>query len=193
MRVRREERVGEAKDWAAEVKSRAEPLAAEERPARRVGPGVEREEARPKEEETRPEPAGAAGADRAAERSDPWRALRPVWAEIDLDAIAHNVRALKSLIPDGTLFLAVVKANAYGHGAVPVAWEALAAGADRLGVALPDEGVRLRQAGIQVPIHLLSMPSPGQAELVAEYDLIPAVSDLEVARALSRAAAERGR
>ena len=70
--------------------------------------------------------------------------LRPTWVEVDLDAIRHNVRMLK---PDGAELMAVVKADAYGHGDVAVARAALEAGAAWIGVALVEEGLRLRDAG----------------------------------------------
>uniref|UniRef100_UPI002BFC5CF8 alanine racemase n=1 Tax=Aggregatilinea sp. TaxID=2806333 RepID=UPI002BFC5CF8 len=69
----------------------------------------------------------------------------PTFAEIDLDAIAHNVRAIKTRLAPSTEFVAVVKANAYGHGAVPVGRAALDAGASRLAVARVAEGVELRR------------------------------------------------
>lgn len=87
-------------------------------------------------------------------------ALRPVWAEIDLDAIAHNVSTIREMLTPGTRYLAVVKANAYGHGDVDVAKAALAAGAEWLGVILVAEGRRLREAGIDAPILLLHEPHP---------------------------------
>lgn len=129
------------------------------------------------------------GEDRLVPPSD----LRPTWAEINLDHLAHNIREIKGLLPPGVKMMAVVKANAYGHGAVTVAKTALAHGADRLAVAIPEEGIALRRAGIACPIQLLGMPAPGQARLVVDYDLIPAVSDLTVARALAGAAAEKKR
>ena len=72
--------------------------------------------------------------------------------EIDLAAIRHNVGVMKAHVAGGAKFLAVVKANAYGHGAVPVAKAALEAGADMLAVAIPEEGIELRHAGITAPI-----------------------------------------
>ncbi len=83
---------------------------------------------------------------------------RWAWAEIDLSAIAHNVRALKALTAPGTAFMAVVKADGYGHGAVPVARAALSAGATHLGVATVDEALTLREAGFSAPIQVLSEP-----------------------------------
>jgi alanine racemase len=84
---------------------------------------------------------------------------RPVWAEIDLDAVRHNVGVLRRLAAPADL-CAVVKADAYGHGAVPVSTAAVAAGATRLGVAVVEEGVELRGAGITAPVIVLSEPAP---------------------------------
>lgn len=83
------------------------------------------------------------------------RALTRTWATVDLDAIAGNVRALRSLLPPQTAFMAVVKADAYGHGAVPVAQAALDAGSSWLGVATADEALELRAAGIQSRVLIL--------------------------------------
>jgi alanine racemase len=77
------------------------------------------------------------------------------WATVSLDAIAHNVRTLRALLPSGTAFMAVVKADAYGHGAVPVAQAAVGAGAEWLGVATAEEALDLRAAGIRSPILVL--------------------------------------
>jgi len=98
-----------------------------------------------------------------------------VWTEINLDNIQHNVRAIKKILPEDCLFMAVVKADGYGHGAIPVAKAALAAGADRLGIATVEEAKELREAGIEAPIHLLTGFYPGQAEVIAELELIPTV------------------
>jgi len=88
--------------------------------------------------------------------------LRPAWAEVDLHAVRHNVRVLSELAQPAE-FLAVVKANGYGLGAVPVARAALEAGATRLGVAVVDEGIALREAGIDAPILVLSEPALPEA------------------------------
>ena len=116
-----------------------------------------------------------------------------MWAEIDLPAIAHNINVLRGLTRPGALFMAVVKANGYGHGAVPVAQEAIAAGADRLGVATIEEAVQLAQAGITVPIHILSEIPSDPADLCAAIDhgFVLTVCRLETARALDAAAAGR--
>ena len=116
---------------------------------------------------------------------------RWAWAEIDLGAIEHNVRTLKSLTPPSTLFMAVVKSDGYGHGAVQVARAALAAGADRIGVATVDEALQLRGAGVDAPVHVLSEPPASSADLLLDHDLIPAVTTREFALDLNRAAETR--
>lgn len=114
------------------------------------------------------------------------------WAEIDLDAVAHNVGALKSLTSSGTLFMAVVKADGYGHGACEVGQAALEAGADRLGVATVDEAVKLRKAGVTAPVQLLSEPPAASVPTLLRYGLRPAVFSYDFAAALSRAAVSGG-
>ena len=74
------------------------------------------------------------------------------WAQVDLNALAHNYHALRALTPDGCKFLGLVKANAYGHGAVPVAKKLEALGCDMLAVACLAEAAQLRNAGITLPI-----------------------------------------
>ncbi len=100
--------------------------------------------------------------------------MRPTHVEIDLGAIAHNVATFRSLVAPATV-CAVVKADAYGHGDVPVGEAALGAGAEWLAVALVEEGVRLREAGIDAPILLLSEPWSGDAASVANWRLTPTV------------------
>jgi len=113
-------------------------------------------------------------------------------AEINLDAIAHNVRALKAHIGERTALMAVVKANAYGHGTLPVARVALESGASRLAVGCTEEGVRLRQSGISAPILLMCYNTPAQAADIVRHRLTPTVNGLDLARALSVAVAEQG-
>ena len=112
--------------------------------------------------------------------------------EIDLGAVAHNVRTLKALTPSETLFMAVVKANGYGHGAVRVAEAALDAGADRLAVATIAEAIELREAGFSCPVHLLQEPPVSSAGLVIDHDIIPMVVTREFGVALSREAVAEG-
>ncbi|MBN2404459.1 MAG: alanine racemase [Coriobacteriia bacterium] len=113
---------------------------------------------------------------------------RYAWVEVDTAAITANVRTLKALVPASTRFMAVVKADGYGHGAQRAARAALAGGADRLGVATVEEAVALREAGLTVPIHLLSEPPASAVATVLEHDIIPAVATREFALALSKRA-----
>ncbi|MFN2614321.1 MAG: alanine racemase [Actinomycetota bacterium] len=100
---------------------------------------------------------------------------RPAWAEIDLDAIRANVSRVHAKLANDASLMAVVKANAYGHGDVPVARAALEAGATWLGVILVDEGLRLREAGITVPILLLHEPPAERVDEAIANDLTPVV------------------
>ena len=113
--------------------------------------------------------------------------MRPTWADIDLEAIKYNVRQLRKIVAPSIL-CAVVKANGYGHGAVPVARAAVSAGAEWLAVALVEEGILLREAGIEVPILLLSEPRPLEMVQVAEYNLRPTVYSGEGIAAAAAAA-----
>ncbi|HWC29702.1 MAG TPA: alanine racemase [Dehalococcoidia bacterium] len=114
-----------------------------------------------------------------------------VWAEIDLDQLSANVKALKEQAGEARL-LVVVKANAYGHGAVQTAIAAVEAGAWGLGVASLEEGEELRRAGITAPILVLSSSAPAQAQRLVESDLRATIGTLELGRALSRAATSLG-
>ena len=115
------------------------------------------------------------------------------WAEIDLDAIAHNARELKRHVGEKTELTAVVKANGYGHGAVPVAETALDNGASRLAVNRAVGGVQLRQAGITAPVLILGYTLPAQAETIVRWDLTPTVNTPEQAQALSASASRQGK
>jgi len=116
---------------------------------------------------------------------------RPVWAEIDLDALALNIRLLKARA-NGAALMAVVKANAYGHGAVAVARAVLSAGADRLGVICVDEGEQLRRAGITAPILVMGHTPATDAARLVDLGLTGTVGSRETAEALAGAAAQRG-
>ncbi|SFF09888.1 alanine racemase [Bacillus sp. OV194] len=96
---------------------------------------------------------------------------RDTWAEVDLSSIKENIRSFRGLLPDRTEIMAVVKADGYGHGAVPVAKTALEAGATYLAVALLDEALSLRKQGIQAPILVLGRTRPVDAALAAENDI----------------------
>ncbi|MDQ7029373.1 MAG: alanine racemase [Ardenticatenia bacterium] len=109
------------------------------------------------------------------------------WVEINLDALAANVRALRRRLPAETALFAVVKANAYGHGAVEVARAALAAGAAGLCVARVAEGVALREANVDAPIWILGWMAPQEADACARLRLIPTVNSVDQVRALAEA------
>ncbi len=114
-----------------------------------------------------------------------------IWAEIDLDAIAHNVRELRRITRPSARLMAVVKADGYGHGAEAVARTALANGADMLAVARIDEGVQLRRAGIDAPILVMGPTFPGFTDRIIDYDLIQGVTSLASARELAARAVQR--
>ena len=119
-------------------------------------------------------------------------ARRWAWADIDLDAIRHNVEHLRRAVAPSGLW-AVVKANGYGHGAVDVARAALAGGADGLCVALVQEGLDLRERGIAAPILLLSEQPLAAASDIVRHDLTATVYTTEYVDALAAAAHDAGR
>ncbi|MCU1466615.1 MAG: alanine racemase [Actinomycetia bacterium] len=118
-------------------------------------------------------------------------AFRPVWAEVDLDAVRANVRTLRTLVAPAAV-CAVVKADGYGHGAVAVSEAAIDAGAACLAVALVEEGMQLRDAGIDAPILVLSEPVPAAAETVVAHRLTPVVYTATGIDALAKAALTLG-
>jgi alanine racemase len=115
------------------------------------------------------------------------------WAEVDLDAIAHNVGRLKAALEPGVILAAVVKADGYGHGAVAVASSALAAGAEWLAVATVAEALQLRQAGIAAPILNLGATLEAEAAAAVAADLRCSVWEPEAIAVLERASAAAGR
>lgn len=118
-------------------------------------------------------------------------ASRGVWAEIDLSALRHNISVIKEHIADGARFCAVVKADAYGHGSVAVAREAVAMGADYLAVAVLSEAETLRRAGFTTPILVLGATQLEEADSVVDLGVTQAVFSREVAAAISAAAQRR--
>ena len=118
---------------------------------------------------------------------------RPVWAEVNLQALRHNYREIKKQLAPGVKLCAVVKANAYGHGALAVARAAVEEGADYLAVAALSEGLELRQAGFQTPILVLGLVMPEDAKEVVEYGLTQVVCELSLAKALSQEAVRQGK
>ena len=117
---------------------------------------------------------------------------RPTWAEISLEALKHNYREIKSHLNPAAQLMAVVKANAYGHGAVECARALEAIGADWFGVALVEEGVQLREAGIDAPILVLSEPVADAADAVVQYGLTPVVYTALGVESLAKAVAAAG-
>lgn len=133
----------------------------------------------------------------SAERAAPARkhgdtaSGRATGATIDLDAVANNTRFFIERAGPTAGVMAVVKANAYGHGAIMVAREAVAAGAAWLAVATVDEGRQLRAAGLTAPILVLAPSHPDEASAAVRADLTLAVGDLPMAAAVAAAAVER--
>lgn len=110
------------------------------------------------------------------------------WAEVDLDAIGHNLREIKGKLARNTLVMSVVKADAYGHGVFETVQTLLENGADRLAVSMLDEAIQLRKSGVTVPILILSYTDPSRAEELIQYDITQTVFSMELAQSLSEAA-----
>ena len=115
-------------------------------------------------------------------------ARRPTWAEIDLNRLGENFRSIKSFCGDDLRYMAVIKADAYGHGAVECARKLEAEGADWFGVACLEEAAELRQAGITLPILVFGGAWPGQEISFLNFDLTPMVFTLEQAERVNEAA-----
>ncbi len=125
-------------------------------------------------------------------RSPDTAGRRPTWAEVDLNALTGNFQIIKSHVGAAVKVMAVVKANAYGHGAVACSRRLEAAGADWFGVALPEEGIELRGAGITKPILCLAGFWEGQAGACLQHNLVPTVYRNDNIAALDAAASDRG-
>lgn len=116
---------------------------------------------------------------------------RPVWAEVSLSAMAHNLRLIRRAIGRKRKILAIVKANAYGLGAVPVSKALSRMGTDAFGVTCSQEGIELREAGIREPILLLTGFWHGEEQRIMQYNLTPTIARLDQLVSLERAAAKR--
>jgi len=114
---------------------------------------------------------------------------RPTWAEVNLKNLEYNFKKIKSLLRPQTRILVIVKADAYGHGLIPVSRRLAANGVDFLGVASIDEGIKLRKAGIKTPILVLGLILKKDIQPLFSYDLIPTVCDEKFAFALNARAA----
>lgn len=117
--------------------------------------------------------------------------MRPTRAEVDLGALGFNIDQIRKKVGSRTKIMAVVKANAYGHGISEVANAAVAFGVDSLGVAFPEEGLLLRQNGIAGPVVVLAGIAPDQAGPCVDYDLEVAVPSLDIAQCVDDAARRR--
>ncbi|MDK2787900.1 MAG: alanine racemase [Epulopiscium sp.] len=116
-----------------------------------------------------------------------------VIAEINLDAIAHNIHQIKNQVSEDTEIMAIVKADAYGHGAVEVSRVLIENGVHRLAVAILDEGEQLRKNNINVPILILGYTALEQAEEIVYYDFIQTVFSYDMAKAISDAAVRQNK
>ena len=119
--------------------------------------------------------------------------LRPTRLRIDLDAVEQNARTVRSVVGPGVLICGVIKSHGYGLDSRRIADVLLKNGVDWLAVAIPDEGLRLRRAGVQAPILALGSTLPEEADKVVAHDMIQVLSSLPLARALAEEAARRGR
>jgi len=117
---------------------------------------------------------------------------RPTWAEIDLNNLAANFKKVRERVSPAARVMAIIKANAYGHGAVECARRLASEGADWFGVALPEEGIELRESGISLPVLCLGGYWTGQAALCVQHRLTPVVYRVDMIEALNRAAANAG-
>ncbi|MBI4553848.1 MAG: alanine racemase [Candidatus Latescibacteria bacterium] len=118
--------------------------------------------------------------------------IRPTHLEIDLDAIAANLRGVQARVGPGVKVLAAVKADGYGHGIVEAAKVAVEVGTEMVGVAVVEEGVRLRNAGIDLPVLVLGVSLPEQAATIVQYRLTQTVCTIDLAAALADRAAAAG-
>jgi alanine racemase len=117
---------------------------------------------------------------------------RPTWAEINLDNLAFNFRSVKNYVGEDIKYMAVVKADAYGHGAYQCARRLEKEGIDWFGVALPSEGVELRKKGILKRILCLGSFWDGQEKQILNYNLTPVIYQIDQARKFNEAAKARG-
>lgn len=118
---------------------------------------------------------------------------RRTWAEVSLENLSHNYRALRDTLPSTCKFMGMVKSDAYGHGALPVARKLEELGAEYLGVACLDEALELRCGGVTTPILILGGTAPEDASALLEYQLAQTVFDFETAKAFSQKAKLAGK
>jgi alanine racemase len=114
--------------------------------------------------------------------------LRPVWAEINLDNLAHNMREVKRVVKDGTMITAVIKADGYGHGAVQIGKTLLENGADRFAVATLSEAIQLRKSYEDIPILILGYTPSESADIVIKNNIIQTIYTYDQAAIYSKKA-----
>ncbi|MBK8794067.1 MAG: alanine racemase [Holophaga sp.] len=117
--------------------------------------------------------------------------LRPTHVEVNLSVLAANLQAIRQKVSPAKV-MPVVKANAYGHGIIPVARHMADSGADMLGVAILDEGILLRQAGLKLPVLVLGGIQPYQIPAYLDNDLLLTIGSSDNLQAVAAAAAQRG-
>jgi alanine racemase len=122
-----------------------------------------------------------------------FREHRPLWVEINLDNLASNIRSIKSLLKPGTDYISVVKADGYGHGAVEVAKTCMECGINRFAVAMLDEALELRNAGIKCDILILGYTPSNMADMIVDNDINQTCYSYELAKALSDAGGRLGK
>src|SRR5271155_72104 len=136
----------------------------------------------------------------STQKSPRKEARRPVWAEVDLGALAENFRAIRKFVnpPEEKRkaprkILCIVKGNGYGHGGPQVAKALEKAGSDWFGVTCTEEGIAVRKAGVRKPVLILTSFFPGEERRLVAHDLTPVVHRCEQLLALDKAAARRAR
>ena len=114
--------------------------------------------------------------------------IRPVWSEINLDNLIHNLNQIKKITDDQTEIMAVVKADSYGHGSIQVSKTLISEGVKRLAVATLSEAIELRESGIDVDILILGYTPRNQFKYIAQYDITQTIYDYDAAYELSKVA-----
>lgn len=118
--------------------------------------------------------------------------LRPVWAEVDLDRLAHNMREIRRISKSKEI-IAVIKADGYGHGALDIAPTLLENGATRIAVAVLNEAVELRRGGIKAPIMVLGFTPPSLVDMLLRYDIEQTIYSYDLAREISNLARKKNK
>jgi len=121
-----------------------------------------------------------------------YKSHRPTWAEIDMDAIKSNFLSIRKLCPESVALMAVVKADAYGHGAVAISQELVKLGTEYLAVSNIDEAMELRSSGISLPVLILGPVEPMEFGKLIEFNIYPTVISMDYAKELSEAYRYRG-